>query len=411
MKTADLKKCYELKAELLVGGIHVIPPFPDLDFKYVIKSLYGYEKSKSDFIYPQEIILVPEAKEEVAFHCTVRRNDQSPWKLLFRDSGYFLEKDNVSFSVGVPPKPPFYDVTLMIGTNQIHVSNYVQKLGQDLLAIVIFNSCEYYSRNVQCAFCEIAETYKENRHLPRPKKNITETAYAICYALSHDHSLKGLLINGGNLSKSNDHTYLEIIRLLDEIKKIGGESLLKDLDIGTIVMAPQNFQLLSEIRQAGVTEIYLNLEFWQEEKFLTFTPGKAGYGRERFFEILQEAVKVFGRGSVYSNLIYGVQSISLTPPYQYDPDMEERILLEGLDALASIDVVLTNTIYHSSGKNKLGPISIDADSLSQYHLAYGKKMNKMDLLTSKCSKRNSVFGRMGSFPNSLNNEAYYVSKK
>lgn len=387
-----MRRCLEIKSELIAYGVRVVPPFSHANFKYVIKSLYGYEKNKSEFVYPQEIILG-------AFYATIRRNDHSPWSFYEKEGKYFLEKECEVVEVDVPAKPPFYDAKI----EDRVVSHYVQKMGQDLLTTVIFNSCEYYSRKVQCAFCEISETYQENRLLPRPKKNIGEIAEAIRYALSSDPTLGGLLINGGNLSKSNDHTYLEIIKLLNAIQGI------RKIDIGTIVMAPENFHLLEEIKEAGVTEIYLNLEFWREDHFRTFAPGKAGYGRKKFFEILEHAVDVFGRGSVFSNLVYGIQSIPLTPPYFYQPEEEEKILLEGLEVLADRGVIVTNTIYHSSGRNILGPIQIDAAACARYHLAYAERIRATGLLSKKSLERGVVYGHLGSFPNSLNNEAFCVT--
>ncbi|MBV9576899.1 MAG: hypothetical protein JO149_09770 [Gammaproteobacteria bacterium] len=408
-----LENVFNIKAQLMAFGVDI--PYPiktDIDFKPYIKALYDHDLDGASFQYPQEIVLLKNGgrDQNINIYAHVRRNSESPLKLISEENKVFLmNNSDEMIEVGVPSRPNFYGHVINDEEGETVVDKYVQKMGHDVLSIVLSNNCEYYSRKVQCAFCEIVETFQENRILKRPKKDLRALAKSMAYALSTEKEIKRILLNGGNLTKDNDETFLELIRLLQYAKELVDPSIWSKLDILLVLMPPSNFDLIDKIKEAGATTVYFNLELWLEEHFSHFTPGKAQFGRKRMFDALAYAVNVFGIGNVYTNLIFGIQSISINPPYIMFGNKEKNILLDAVKKLADINVVLTNTIYHSRGRNKLGSIELDVKALAEYHREYGRIMTELPIVHANRIKEYAIFGGIGSFPNCLCNEGYLLA--
>lgn len=225
-------------------------------------------------------------------------------------------------------------------------------------------------------------------------------AEAITIAATEDPSMRYLFLTTGNDS-TYDETYDRYRTLLQKI-----HPLMKEKGITTfgVLMPPDNFSQIDRVHDAGLDTISFNLEVWDEDLFNTMTPGKAAYGRDRMLAALDHAVDTFGKGGVLTNLIYGIQSYEFgNKQWKFDPKREDDILLDGVDKLLRRGILPTHTVYHTAGVNIIGPITLDAEEMLNYHFKYAQVAYDSGVVPPD---RFALFGGLGSVPNSLFNDAY-----
>ena len=169
-------------------------------------------------------------------------------------------------------------------------------------------------------------------------------------------------------------------------------------------MPPDNFHIMKKLKDANFDGVSFNLEVWEKEKFKTLTPGKFKYGRKKMEKALTEAVKIFGKGNVYSNLVYGIQSFD---GIDYSPEEENQICLEATKSLLDLDVVPLFTIYHSTGKNQIGKISINSDYCIHFFKEYARKVFNKNIVKSNSD---SILFNVGSVANHPYNDFFYLEK-
>lgn len=127
------------------------------------------------------------------------------------------------------------------------------------------------------------------------------------------------------------------------------------------------------LRAAGADEIKINVEFWSPEIFAKLCPGR---NHENILAALRQAVKLFGKGSVTSNIIVGAG----------ETDDE---LLAGIEELAGIGVVANiralrvNDINRDRLTGALGhePETIDGQRLKRLAVAHKAILEKHGLST------------------------------
>ena len=402
----SLRDAISVKASLLSNGINV--GNVGKTFKPSKPSLYSYEMTgKPIEAIPQEIVLYENPTEELRVFSTVRSNTRSPWSLVEIDNSICLKSNDVSLKVSLPEAPSFYNSEIE-GENS---TKYFQKLGGDTIALVMLNYCEYYARNVQCKFCEIHENFSTVKDQFLRVKTPEKMSTHLIAGIKKDSSIRQVIFNSGNYSRNNNRTYREIIKTLHlTMEGLNAEEIAR-IAFLIIVAPPEDFSLIQQLKEAGATSVYINMEVWSDEGMRQIVPGKYELGRDTYYRAFDESLKHFGVGGVYTNLILGIQSIDLDKgPIELDESKELDILAEATEELIKKQVILTNTIYHCSGKNKIGPIHIPASAIEKFHMEYGQKIYESGLVSSLCDGKNAVYASFEAIPNSLNNEPYAYYK-
>jgi hypothetical protein len=406
-KINSLEEAIQVKSSILSHGIRIDPMSGD--FKPSKPSLYSYEISDkpTSFVFPQEVILYQNNDLGIRVFSTVRFNVNSPWTLTKVDGHIVLKNQEVMFEIDLPVLPEFYKQDIP-GED---ATKYFQKLGGDTIALVMLNYCEYYARDVQCRFCEIHENFSSTENQFLRVKQPEKMASYLVSAIRRDPSIRQIIFNSGNYSRNNNRTYFEMIKTLEfTIQELTPEELNRVAFL-IIVAPPEDFQLIEKLKNAGATSVYINLEVWDEDTSRQVVPGKYAVGRDTYFRAFDHALKYFGKGYVYTNLILGIQAIDMTKDEKhFHEEREMQILYKALDDLIARDVLLTNTIYHSSGKNKIGRIHIPQEAIAQFHMYYGERILQSGLVSSLCDGKNAVYASFEAIPNSLNNETYTYHK-
>ncbi|MDD4307976.1 MAG: radical SAM protein [Thermoplasmata archaeon] len=162
-----------------------------------------------------------------------------------------------------------------------------------------------------CAFCAMPGPGAEHA-----EPLSAERALKIISINASHPSFSAVAITSGipeSVSATND-SIIDMVRTIRAhypAIPIGAEAYIEDPDD------------ILRFREAGATEIKINIETWPSELFRKLCPGR---DRVRTLAALEKAVEVFGRGHVTCNLIVGMGET-------------DRDVADGLKALAELGVV------------------------------------------------------------------------
>ena len=138
---------------------------------------------------------------------------------------------------------------------------------------------------------------------------------------------------GGMLDRSQEAAYfVQLVTALRGADGYQGQPLL----IASQAFDPDDARRLHEAGQ-GTVQMSYPMEVWDEQLFPVVCPGKARHvGRNRWLDNMCQAVEIFGRGNVGSNLVAGVETAA---PDRFS-DEEQALLstLEGFAWLARHDI-------------------------------------------------------------------------
>lgn len=176
-------------------------------------------------------------------------------------------------------------------------------LANDRIRINPAPVCIYKQMNLACQFCNL------------PEKNglydINDVKEVIDYCLENI-TFRHFLIGGGTYSLQGGWD------VITEIAAYIRSKCKKNIYLMSI--PPQDIRILTQLFQAGITEVAFNVEIFDRSEAIKVMPGKGKISIEQYFSAFDEAVKIWGTtGNVRSLLIYGFDSPS--------------IFLQGIEAL------------------------------------------------------------------------------
>lgn len=250
---------------------------------------------------------------------TFRCDANSRYRLRVVDGKPVIFKDNTEFvsEIEFHKRPPVDGVT-SDGTPFDRVGMF----SQEGCAFLIFsNECDLKNTGDDCKFCNInatAANYRDRNvalKSPRLLAEVYEAAFNAGYA-------NLLRLSGGFIPERREVEYY--LDIADEIKERTNQEEIHAL---TVIGAPNDLSLIDKYKEAGWSNLAINIEVWDRKIFEAICPGKSKRygGWEHWVEAMKHAVAVFGHGNVRSSLVGGLESKAST--------------LEGVDYLASIGVI------------------------------------------------------------------------
>lgn len=285
-----------------------------------VQNLVYNMPQNSSFTRPQELIICNNLDHyEVVVSCVTGNPTSDPilidanqkGELLAVVDGKVIEKVCIRFV----RQPEYYDVKLPNGEN---VKKYVSACGLDELNIIPWRGCAI---SKSCRFCGINNFINPDdlsAHKISQKSDEWEKLsdnYLQCLEQSIKIALKSecykehvhVILIAGNLDNNK----------LDTESKIFAEiatrinPLVKDVSKDGIVLVitpPNEKSLMVELHNSGVQKIVFNLEAITEQGFNKYCPGKADLGYDFFLERLRYAIDIFGKGNVWTNLVFGLEN-------------------------------------------------------------------------------------------------------
>lgn len=268
----------------------------------------------------QNAVTLPSAFYLPLGACTTFRWDASSrYRLRVVDGKPVIFKDNTEFvsEIQFHKRPPVDGVT-SDGTPFDRFGTFTDEGG----AFLIFsNECDLKRTGDDCKFCNInatAENYRD-KNIPLKSPRQLAEVYTAAFNAGYGNHLR---LSGGFIPERREVEYY--LDIADEIRDRTGQDEIHAL---TVIGAPADLSLIDKYKEAGWSNLAINIEVWDKNIFETICPGKSKRygGRDHWVAAMKHAVSVFGRGNIRSSLVGGLEPKTST--------------LEGVEYLASIGVI------------------------------------------------------------------------
>jgi len=183
------------------------------------------------------------------------------------------------------------------------------------------NECALKGTGDGCKFCNINSTkehFEEHNVFFKSARQLGEV-YAEAFRQGYANHAR---LTGGFIPERREVDYY--LDVAEEFKQRTGQEELHAL---AVIGAPKDLTVIDKYKEAGWSNLSINIEIWNEKIFDVVCPGKSKLfgGWKNWLRALEYAVGVFGKGNVRSSIVSGLE-----------PKDE---MLEGIDYLASIGVI------------------------------------------------------------------------
>ena len=284
-------------------------------------------------------------------------NGDSPWHVEgSRDAGYRLvdDRDGRSVPVAFEPLRPWQSGQTRDGMPyaQAGVSTH-----GDMLVVNVAPGCEYFlhkhdGRSMRCSFCAYGAPDERTKHLGQVTGQVTipqatlERMGEAMDAVIEQAGVRHIYLVGGSLTdwRAEGERFLQLARF---VRQANRHRIPVTLGSGAL---PDD--QLAQFHAEGLVEhVCFNLEMWSEPLFSRICPGKARYvGYARWIASLETAVRLWGRGHVYSAMVAGIE---LDPEHGLEWQDAARIALEGAEDLSRRGIVpIYSLVWPSGGRQR-----------------------------------------------------------
>lgn len=246
-------------------------------------------------------------------YVTASIDKTSPFTLSLAKNRYLLSKGEITLEVELIYPPNIENLTTIDGTPMERVGSFQI----DRARISAFKGCIFGVLKVECKFCEIGDLRKMRKN---KLANINEFAKLV---EENYKQIRHFLVSGGTPSDKGWRHFIDVCK---EIRSVS------ERPIYAMFSPPHELSVITEMVESGVSEIAINIEFYDQDVARDLIPGKAAIGRQKYIDALEHSVKLLGRnGAVRSILIVGIEN--------------EQETLRGVEALASMGVMPILSVF------------------------------------------------------------------
>ena len=272
-------------------------------------------------------------------------SEDRPYALVEEADRFYIVGRDERVEVWVPPLPKYYDMETSSGVPMVKIG----RAYAGYLAISPTPVCEFINQDIACRYCDLEA--KKGRAW-----TVDEVLETVEAALE-EGIVEYICLNVGYTDTPDGG-----ISLLEPYIS----AIKKKLDVLVCVQAqpPIEDTWIDSSYAMGIDSIAYNLEVYDPECFSKIAPGKLKLlGRQRYFDALRYAGKIFPSGAVVSNLIIGLEPIESTN--------------KGINALTAMGVIPTLPIYRFGFEETGGKALPDQMASVYVHLQQALKRNKL----------------------------------
>jgi len=225
------------------------------------------------------------------------------------------------------------------------------------LILTAFQKCLFWKGGDQCHYCAFFTNGSKTEEVDC--EDVYET---VREAIKEPGRFTEIYLSGGSDYRGDPPFSQEIDRYIRVFQAIGRNFKGR---FPSQLMAPAyrkaDVQRLYD--QTGLTSYCPNIEIWDKELFRTLCPGKEKWiGYEEWIRRTIDAVEVFGRGNVYTQLVAGAE---LAKPAGFATEAQAlKSNFECCEFFAKHDVICLSTIWRPHKYSRLG--LQDCPSLDYY---------------------------------------------
>lgn len=343
---------------------------------------------------PQELILkgLRDGYETVV-SCVAPNGNGKPVILSYDGDGLIAMVDGhkiENVTIHFVREPEYYRMLL---DNNEPVKEYVSACGLDELNIIPWKGCAISRK---CLFCGTNSLLPGNTvnafsisKEPRIWENM-KGKYLDCLAEAVGKAIKcreynehlHVILISGNLSNDMLDYEAEIFasiarRILPLVAAKSSEGII------LVITPPSSTAILSELKESGISKVVFNLEAITGAGHRKYCPGKAELGMTYIHDRLISALDVFGKGNVWTNLVYGLEDNDDVLP------LCEKLIKEG--------IVISANVLHLDKGNTLDRKVPELDDTVDFFYRLNKMNSSEGFRPFYCSK---------ALRTSLTNEAF-----
>jgi len=224
--------------------------------------------------------------------------DSVPYILDFRDGKFFVTSGDVEFEARPVPVPSYHDGTASNGEPYKNLAI----THTDRVRISPVEGCA-----IACHFCDLPYEFRYRT------KNVDDLVESVRVALKDPiQKAYHILISGGT-PRPQDYDYEnEVYRAV--------ASAFSGVDVDVMMVPMPGLLDAQKLKDRGINGLSINLELYNEERARKIMAGKYKASRQLYFDFIEDAVPIFGKGKVRSLLMVGIESLDDT--------------LKGVEALA-----------------------------------------------------------------------------
>lgn len=293
--SVELEKLGFLKFDLLVSGLKISSQVNDylIEKKRPIRTRSG-SSGGLDLLLPMGIYVNSPVDEKFAkkSHLLLDKENE---KLVIKSDGIVVT------TADLLPLPDYYNLQLSDGTPMAKIG---QMCSADRFCYGMTGPyCWFWKPDRRCKYCSIGL----NAKLDYSKKTEDELIKTLSHAINDANNPAKHVLIGGGTPDGEDMGAVLASKLSNVIKKNF------DISIYVMICAPLENKYIDMIKDAGADELGMNIEFYSDEAWNKYIPGKNKYiGKKRYFEALEYSVKLFGPINTRSLLIAGLEDMSYT---------------------------------------------------------------------------------------------------
>jgi len=304
-----LRSPAHLKLELSVRGIRVEADLAEHQSLIRQPSARDHQSREIQLVLPEDIVAT----------CMVTgdRSSPTPYELRVRNDRFqivYVATDGhvrELTPVNVLSQPRFYQRTSSLGTPMWKVGT----VAGNYISIDPASTCGFATLGVACQFCTLYGTTVSGETTLRPVSEVLE----VVRAAFEEGVAEFVYFNTGYFD-SEDAGFASLMPYIDAVKH------KFDTLVAVQTQPPRDNKWIDRTYAAGVDALCYNVELYDEKLLARYCEGRSRLvGRQRYYEALEYAAKVFPSGTVWSDLIVGLE-----PP---------ESTRAGIDALTAIGVL------------------------------------------------------------------------
>jgi hypothetical protein len=280
-----------LKLSLAVYGIR-------LGKELAKEKIFSAPSTARDFASRDVELLLP---EDIIARCPVGTHAaaKSPYELQsINDRFVIVSADGESTPVSVVPPPRFYEQSTSLGTPMWQVGT----VHAGYLSIDPATSCGFASKGVACQFC----TMQAEAPTPIPEPRSVDEVLEVVHAAFDEGAAEFIYFNTGYFD--SDDGGFDFLRPYVEAVKKHFDTL-----VALQMHPPRDNRWIDHTYASGVDALSYAIEIHDPVALARFCKGRTELiGRERYYDALAYAAKIFPSGTVWSDLIVGLEPLEST---------------------------------------------------------------------------------------------------
>ncbi len=277
----------------------------------------------------------------------------SPFLLSSQADQLTLRRDGSWVEARVVPPPNFYGLTTRSGTP-------MREIGAVSGSFIVLNpasACGFSVRGMPCGFCRSGTPAAAHDRFALSVPDVVEVVRAALAEGAAEFVCFNAAYSGGE-----DAGILALAPCIEAIKRHF------DTLIAVQMHPPKTNRWIDRSYAMGVDAVSYNIEIHDRDALARRCAGRVRYiGRERYYEALAHAAGVFPSGTVWSDLIFGLEPAEST--------------VRGIDALVSIGVLpVLSAVRPAAAELRTNPLpSFDEVSHVFAHLFHAVRQARINM--------------------------------